>query len=224
MAEIQIYSNASCPFAQRTRMALIEKDIDFELREVDLGEKPEWFKKISPYGKVPLITHGDERIYESAIINEYLDEVFPEPPLMPSDAAVKAQVRIWFHYCDNYFLTSNFKIFMSRNEPEKQKRAIAEFADALRFIDKEGLRKLSGGPFWLGGTVSLLDIHYSPFMERLAGYEKLWGVEIPEDCTRIHGWLAAMKNVKSVKATGRSAEEHYQGLLQRIETSEKAAA
>jgi glutathione S-transferase len=80
---------------------------------------------------------------------------------------------------------------------------------------------LSDGPFWLGKKVSLLDLHYSPFMERLAGLKKMWGVEIPQECTRIHEWLEAMKNVKSLKAAGRSAEEHYKGLLHRIQDSEK---
>ncbi len=224
MSDVQLYSNKSCPFAQRTRMVLIEKDIDFELTEVDLGEKPEWYKEVSPYGKVPLIMHSGQRIYESVIINEYLDEVFPSPPMMPSDPAMKAQARIWFHYCENYLLGATFKIFMLRKEPEKQKEAIAKLMDVLRFIDKEGFRKLSDGPFWLGEKVSLLDLHYSPFLERLAGYKKMWGVEIPEDCTRVHGWLKAMKSVKSLKETGRSEEAHYQGLLQRVEDSDKSAA
>ncbi|HEY9905093.1 MAG TPA: glutathione S-transferase family protein, partial [Candidatus Sericytochromatia bacterium] len=86
MAEIEIYSATVCPFAHRSRLVLLEKEIDFELIEIDLQNKPEGFTEISPYGKVPVIKHGDERVWESAIINEYLDEVFPEPPLMPVDS------------------------------------------------------------------------------------------------------------------------------------------
>ena len=74
MSDIKIYSFDKCPYAQRTRMALIEKGLDFELIEIDVYNKPEWFHEISPYGKVPVIVHEGKTIFESAIINEYLDE------------------------------------------------------------------------------------------------------------------------------------------------------
>ncbi len=90
MAQIQIYSATVCPYAHRSRLTLLEKGVDFELIEIDLQNKPEEFLKISRYGKVPAIEHGDAQIYESAIINGYLNEVFPEPPLLPSVPAAKA--------------------------------------------------------------------------------------------------------------------------------------
>ena len=71
MDPIKIYSSARCPYAQRTRMLMIEKELPFELTEVDLSNKPDWFLKVSPYGKVPVIVDDGETIYESAIINEY---------------------------------------------------------------------------------------------------------------------------------------------------------
>jgi glutathione S-transferase len=89
MAEIKLYSAVVCPYAHRTRLVLQEKGIDFDLIEIDLQNPPENFRKISPYGKVPAITHNNERVWESAIINEYLDEVFPNPPLLPSNPTPK---------------------------------------------------------------------------------------------------------------------------------------
>ena len=76
MDPIKIYSSARCPYAQRTRMLMIEKELPFELTEVDLRNKPDWFLKVSPYGKVPVIVDDGETIYESAIINEYLEEKY----------------------------------------------------------------------------------------------------------------------------------------------------
>ena len=76
METIKIYSSARCPYAQRTRMLMIEKELPFELIEVDLRNKPDWFLAVSPYGKVPVIVDDGKTIYESAIINEYLDEKF----------------------------------------------------------------------------------------------------------------------------------------------------
>ena len=91
MSEITIYSAVVCPFAHRSRLVLLEKGIDFELVEIDLQNKPANFTEISPYSKVPVIKHGNERVWESAIINEYLDETFPEPSLLPKDAISRAQ-------------------------------------------------------------------------------------------------------------------------------------
>ena len=65
MADVEIISSATCPFAQRTRMALIEKGIDFELTAIDLNDKPDWFLAISPYGKVPVLRHNGAVIFES---------------------------------------------------------------------------------------------------------------------------------------------------------------
>ena len=83
MSDVEIFSAEVCPYAQRTRMVLVEKGVDFTLREVDLANKPDWFLEVSPYSKVPVIRHQGRVVYESANINEYLDEVYPEPPMMP---------------------------------------------------------------------------------------------------------------------------------------------
>ena len=83
MSDVEIFSAEVCPYAQRTRMVLVEKGVDFTLREVDLVNKPDWFLEVLPYSKVPVIRHQGRVVYESAIINEYLDEVYPEPPMMP---------------------------------------------------------------------------------------------------------------------------------------------
>ncbi len=98
MTEITVYSAVVCPFAHRSRLVLLEKGIDFNLVEIDLQNKPADFTEISPYGKVPAIKHGNERVWESAIINEYLDEVFPQVPLLPQNPIEKAQARIWIDF------------------------------------------------------------------------------------------------------------------------------
>ena len=211
MAEVDIYSSEGCPFAQRTRMVLTEKGIPFNLTEVDLENKPDWFEDISPYGKVPLIIHEGQRIYESAIINEYLDEVFPDPSLMPSDSRGRAQARIWMHYCDNYYLSAAWGLRASKGDPKKQAEALAKLADKLRFMENEGLRKLSDkGPYWLGTKLTLVDIQYSPFFERFGVYEELFGAQIPDECTRLKEWREHIKESKGYKETARDIEIHIE--------------
>jgi glutathione S-transferase len=93
MADVVIYSSAGCPYAHRTRLTLLEKNVDFTLTEIDLENKPDWFTKVSPLSKVPVIQHGKNRVWESTIINEYLDEVFSDAPLMPIDPGERANAR-----------------------------------------------------------------------------------------------------------------------------------
>jgi glutathione S-transferase len=84
--EITIYSVAGCPYAQRTRILLSIKNIDARLIELDLSKKrPDWFLAINPAGKVPAIVHAERPLNESSVINEYLQEVFPDPSVFPSD-------------------------------------------------------------------------------------------------------------------------------------------
>ena len=83
MSQIQLYSAILCPFAHRVRLTLQAKGISFESIEIDPQNQPANFLKISPYGKVPVLKHGDNRIWESAIVNEYLEETFPDPPFHP---------------------------------------------------------------------------------------------------------------------------------------------
>lgn len=110
MTEIELYSAALCPFAHRTRLALIEKGLPFKLIEIDLRNKPANFREISPYGKVPVLKHGKNRVWESAIINEYLDETFPECPLLPKSPIQRAQARVWINFADTRLFATTGKV------------------------------------------------------------------------------------------------------------------
>ena len=217
MSALHLYSYASCPFAQRTRITLAEKNLDFERTEIELGNKPDWFLKVSPYGKVPCLQHGDRVLYESAIINEYLNEVFPEIPLMPSDPYLCAQARIWLHYADNYYSSASWAISTSHHEPEKQKTEMAKLEDCFRFMESEGLGKFSGeGPFWFGDQLSLVDIQFLPWMERFPAYTALWGITVPDECARVKSWMASLQDTKGWAETSRPVSDHVEGLKKRI--------
>jgi glutathione S-transferase len=208
MSELELLSYEACPYAQRTRMALIEKGIDFTLTEVDLYNKPEWFKQLSPYGKVPLLRHAGQIVYESRIINEYLEDAFPQRPLLPRDPIQKAKARIWIDYCDSYLMPALHKMIADCSDAAKQIENRKSVAEKFKFMETEGLRKLSDGPYWLGSDVSLVDLQFMPFIERFPCYEKLWGAAIPEDCTRLKHWIATMQGRDSHKKTVSTFEFH----------------
>src|SRR5690606_28129382 len=116
------------------------------------------FREVSPYGKVPCLRHDGETIYESAIINQYLDEAFPEPPLMPPDPVGRAKARIWMDYCETRFLPSTHRLMSDREDESKRQANRAALAEVLRFIEHEGLRRLGGGPYFFGEHFTLVDL------------------------------------------------------------------
>lgn len=214
MSTIELYSFEGCPYAQRSRMTLLEKGLDFQLTEIDLFNRPAWFRDISPYGKVPVLRHAGATIYESAIINQYLDEMFPSPPLMPATPALRAQARIWMDYCETRFLVVTHKLMSEAGDAARRDDNLGRLTEVLRFIEQEGLRKLGDGPYFFGEHVSLVDLQFSPFFERFGTYEVLGGATWPADCTRLKEWFGAMQSRASYRATARPVEYHLEARRQ----------
>lgn len=210
MTDIELFSFEACPYAQRTRMMLIEKDIQFSLTEVDLYNKPDWWKELSPHGKVPLLRHNGGIVYESRVINEYLEEVFPEPALMPSDPMRRAKARIWIDYCDTYLLPALHKLIADSRDEDKQIKNRETVKEKLLFLENEGLKKLSDGPFFMGSEVTLVDLQFMPFIERFPCYEELWEASMPDECTRLRAWIEAMMERDSHSRTANTHEFHME--------------
>ena len=219
MESIKIYSSARCPYAQRTRMLMIEKEIPFELTEVDLRNKPDWFLAVSPYGKVPVIVDDGQTIYESAIINEYLDEKYISIPMMPEEPVERAKARIWMDYCTNKYLTLSRKLLVDHGNEELQTENKKKMKESLIYIEKECFEKNANGPFWLGNKISLVALHYAPFFERFGAFKELFGVEWPEECIKISDWWSAIQKRDSYKMTVLPTEEHvdlYRSIMQNM--------
>ena len=208
MTGIELFSYAACPFAQRVRMVLIEKDIRFDLVEIDLANRPAWFAEVSPYGKVPVLRHAGRIVWESAIINQYLDEAFPSPPLLPADAYRRALARIWMDYCDNRLLPAVHKLMQPGQTAADTAAQRERLAGVLRFMDAEGLCRLGDGPYWLGATPTLVDFQFLPFFERFGVYEELGGAEWPAECTRLRAWYDAMSERRSSIETRHTLDFH----------------
>jgi len=226
MSTIELYSFEGCPYAQRSRMALLEKGLDFVLTEIDLFNRPAWFQAVSPYGKVPVLRHEGATIYESAIINQYLDERFPSPPLLPATPALRAQARIWMDYCETRFLVTTHKLMSEAGDTARRADNIGKLTEVLQFIEHEGLRKLGAGPYFFGERLSLVDLQFSPFFERFGTYEQLGGAIWPADCVRLKAWFEAMQGRDSYRATARPLEYHLEARRQmqlRIAESRRAA-
>jgi glutathione S-transferase len=217
MSEIEIYSADLCPFAHRVRLTLIEKGVPFKLIEIDLQNKPANFLEISPYGKVPVLKYGDHCVWESAIVNEYLEEVFPDLPLLPTEPMQRAQARIWIHFADTQLFATTHKLLFSQ-DPLQQATGMKQLTECLRFIEREGLQKLSAnGPYWLGEELSLVDLTFYPWFEQLAVLEHFRGFQWPSGLDRLRDWRIEVAQRESVKSIAHSPEfylEHYGRLAQ----------
>ena len=200
-------------------MLMIEKEIPFELTEVDLRSKPDWFLAVSPYGKVPVIVDDGQTIYESAIINEYLDEKYKNVPMMPKEPVERAKARIWMDYCTNKYLILSRKLLLDNGNEELQIENKKKMKESLLYIEKECFEKNANGPFWLGNNISLVDLHYAPFFERFGAFKELFGVEWPEECVKIADWWSAIQKRDSFKMTVLPTEEHvdlYRSIMQHM--------
>ena len=208
MAKIELITSEVCPYAQRTHMTLIEKGLEFERREVDLANKPDWFLKVSPYGKVPVVKIGERVVWESAIINEFVEESFPDPALLPRDPYLRAQARIWIDFCNTRWVEHSYDLLFAKDKT-KQDELRGKVVEDLRFMEFEGMRRLSAeGPFWLGSGISLVDLTYYPFFERFGALAHYRQVAIPDDCLRTIRWLDLMRRRESAKATAHD-ESYY---------------
>ena len=92
-----LYSGTTDPYSHRCRIVLFEKGMDFQVIDVDLANKPEDLAVINPHNEVPVLVERDLVLQQANIINEYIDERFPHPQLMPADPVMRARARLFLH-------------------------------------------------------------------------------------------------------------------------------
>lgn len=143
---------------------------------------------LNPYGKVPVLVDGDNVVYESAIINEYLEEKFPEVPLMPKDFGLRATARIWIDFCNTRLQAAAGDV-RHDHEPEKAKKRLQQH---LEVLDRQ-----MAGQEYLVGEYSLADITYIPFFLRLDRYQ----TRIDESLPNLKAWMDRLLARPTVQST-----------------------
>jgi glutathione S-transferase len=197
---IKLYDFKSSPNCQRVKVVLAEKNLPYEIVPIDLGKKeqktPEYLR-MNPYGKVPVLTDDSTVLYESLIINEYLEEKYPTPALLPKDPAKKAKARILVDYGMAHFDSAYQKLRMElMKDAKEQSQPIIDGAKAdlkkllQRFEDELGNQD------YLVGDFSLVDADLIPRFTRLEGFKVLPDPSLP----RLGKYLERMKARPSIKA------------------------
>ena len=162
-----LYSGITCPFSQRCRFVLYEKGMDFEIKDVDIFNKPEDLAVMNPYNQVPVLVERDLILYEANIINEYIDERFPHPQLMPGDPVMRGRGRLVLFRMEKEL----FSLVHVLENPNSTNKEMAKAREAIG----NGLTMLAPAftknKYILGDDFSMIDVALSPLLWRLDHYD-----------------------------------------------------
>jgi len=174
-----LYSGTTCPFSHRCRFVLFEKGMDFEIRDIDLYNKPEDISVMNPYGQVPILVERDLILYESNIINEYIDERFPHPQLMPADPVMRARTRLFLYNFEKelFIHVAALEDRSIRGDEKRLNISRAAVRDRLSQLAPLLLKN----KYMLGEEFTMLDVAMAPLLWRLDHY----GIELPKTAAPI---------------------------------------
>lgn len=187
-----LVSHHLCPYVQRAAIALAEKDVPFERVSVDLGNKPDWFVRLSPLGKVPLLQVNGRVIFESNVILEFLEETLPNP-LHPETAIDRADHRAWIEF-GSAILNDIARFY---NAPDANAFETHRGALASKFMRVED--RLESGPFFAGERFSLVDAVYGPIFRYFDTFDRIGDFEILSRLSKVAAWRATLAQRPSVR-------------------------
>jgi len=178
-------------------MVLHEKGVDFETYEVDLSNKSEEFLDASPTGKVPVVVVEGDSLYESNVVNQYLDEVTDKPRLMPEDPRLRAHARIWMAFADTDFFPAVFVASVGRERGFSEAR-ISEALEKLKTTLRKLEERLEDRDYLADGF-SLADVAYAGNFVRLRELEERGEVSLGE-YPNVASWMERLEGRESYEA------------------------
>ena len=211
MSKPRLISFKVCPFVQRSVILMQEKGVEYDIEFIDVYNPPEWFLELSPTGKVPVLQVGDDVLFESAVISEYLDEVY-SPALHPSDPLAKAKNRAWIEFTSPLYM-GTFNLLMAKTKEDADK-AISEMGKSL-----ESLQTAKQAEPWFNGeNFSLVDIASAPFFVRAEFFKEHFKLDLLEGFPKLQTWSELVLARQTVKDS--IVEGFDQMLLGRMESNE----
>lgn len=203
MTKLTLISHNLCPYVQRASISLSEKSVDFERIDIDLANKPEWFKKISPLGKTPVLKVGENAIFESAVILEYLEET-QKKPLHPKDPLKRAEHRAWMEF--GSAILNDIAGFYSASDKTTFDVKTADLESKFQRLEQR-LRK---GKYFAGSKFSLVDTVFGPIFRYFDVFDTIGDFGILANKPKVKAWRAALKARPSIKS---AVSEDYETLL-----------
>src|SRR5262245_44705320 len=189
---LTLISHRLCPYVQRAVIALAEKGVRFERRDIDLAHKPDWFLRVSPLGKTPVLLVGETAIFESAVILEYLEETQPNP-LHPADPLARAEHRAFIEF-GSAILDDIAGLYAAADEIAFDAKTAALNSKFAR-IDAR-----LEGPWFDGERYSLVDVVFGPVFRYLDAFDRIGDFGILTGLPKIAAWRRALASRTTVQA------------------------
>jgi glutathione S-transferase len=192
MMNLALISHHLCPYVQRAVISLAEKSVPFERIDVDLGNKPEWFHRISPLGKTPVLKVDNRAIFESVVILEFLEETQPYP-LHPKDPLTRAEHRAWIEFGSSV-LNDIWGFYTAPNVTTFEAKTNA-------LADKFGLleQRITKGPFFDGVHFSLVDAVFGPVFRYFDVFDRIGDFGVLADKPKVNAWRVTLSARRSIQ-------------------------
>ena len=192
MTKLTLISHHLCPYVQRAVISLVEKSVPFERIDVDLANKPDWFKAISPLGKTPVLKTDGHAIFESAVILEFLEETQPNP-LHPTHPLTRAEHRAWIEFGSS--VLNDISGFYTA--PDQAAFAAKGKILEQRFAQLE--QRLGEGPFFEGKRFSLVDAVFGPVFRYFDVFDRIGEFGVLADKPKVNVWRSALAARMSIQ-------------------------
>jgi len=189
---IHLISFKTCPFVQRAVVTLKHKKIDFEVTYIDLADPPDWFLELSPLKKVPVLEVDGEVLFESAVINEYLDEI-TGGELQPKDPLQRAKNRAWIEFASD-MLGNLYMMKMSQDE-ERYNKYRARLVDQFKRVEQ----RLGDGPWFNGAQFTLADTAFAPLFRQDSVADGKLSVIDAETMPKVAAWGRRLLDLPEVR-------------------------
>jgi glutathione S-transferase len=192
MEPFELVSNVLCPHAQRAALLLAEKGLGYRRTYIDPADRPDWFKALSPLGRMPLLRVGDEVIFEIGAICEWIEDA-TEPKLLPPEPALRARHRMWAEFA-NTVIADIFALYSAPDAATfGQKKQ--ELNRKLGWLASD----LGAGPLYSGATFSLVDAAYAPIFRLIDIIEDRAALHVLETGVALDAYRAALRRRPSVR-------------------------
>jgi glutathione S-transferase len=193
MTQFELISNYLCPYTQRAAILLTEKELAYQRVYIDLADKPEWFVKLSPLGKVPVLRFGGAVVFETSVICEFIEDTAPKRPMLPSGAAERAHQRSSAEMA-SAMLADVFAFYMAV-DAEALERKSRDLQARFRWLENQ----LQGGPYFAGATFGLADAAFAPVFRLFDTFDRIGDFGFFKSLSKVSSYRAALAARASVQ-------------------------
>jgi glutathione S-transferase len=193
MTRFELISNLLCPYTQRAAIQLTEKGLPYERTYIDLAAKPAWFAPLSPLGKVPVLRVGNEALFETAVICEYIEEIAPATPMWSSAPLDRARERAWAEFA-SAVIGDVFAFYMAP-DPAAFDRKCTDLAGRFRRLEQQ----LGAGPYFSGDRFGLVDAAFAPVFRLFDTFDGMGDFGIFAGLSAVPAYRRALAERPSVR-------------------------